>query len=158
MGGFCPGTAGEVGQRNQSGDTGGGGQRNLQHQAFKRACEGTVPGPGKEHTDIVETQLSKEESRSKAGMNLCQQDDTNSLIQRGQLGDLLFSRALYSHAGDARGAELSHMGSFSTLHLSSTRQALGRPWGAQGERLCAFPYATAPRSTAGLSTLTAYRN
>lgn len=106
----------------------------------------------------MEKQLSKEDSRSKAGMNLCQQNDTNSLAQRGQLGDLLFSQALYSHAGDARGAELSRVGSFSMLHLSSTRQALGRPWGARGEHLCAFPYATAPTSTAGLSTLVAYRN
>lgn len=97
----------------------------LAKKPARRLYQGWVKDPG-----MWEKQLPKKDSHSKAGMHLCQQNDVNSLDQRGEperfsviTGSLYFHRRCAWSRAVIRGIS---SGCRITLPL-------GRLWGGRGE-------------------------
>lgn len=108
-------------------------------------------GPGKRLGGNSEKEFPKENSYSKAGMHLCQQNDANSTVQRAELeGSPGVPGSPHSH-GQGAGAELSH-----TASPQHSRPGFNsRIWGGCGKlRVSVHP----PHHSSPSSGIMVYRN
>lgn len=108
-------------------------------------------GPGKRLGGNSEKKFPKENSYSKAGMHLCQQNDANSTVQRAELeGSPGIPGSPHSH-GQGAGAELSHVAS----PQHSRPGFNSRIWGGCGKlRVSVHP----PHHSSPSSGIMVYRN
>lgn len=109
-------------------------------------------GPGKRLGGNSEKEFPKENSYSKAGMRLCQQNDANSTVQRAELeGSPGVPGSPHSH-GQGAGAELSHTAS---PQHSRPEWNNSRIWGGCGKlRVSVHP----PHHSSPSSGIMVYRN